>query len=65
MIWAKKMQIQRIQGQLHIGPVKTHAGSRDLPLIGLANNALAVRRQAQDADRTLVVNAQFQRSPRP
>jgi integrase len=47
-----RQQIQRIQGQLHIGPVKTHAGSRDLPLIGLAEGALAARRQAQVADRT-------------
>jgi integrase len=35
-----RQQIQRIQGQLHIGPVKTRAGSRDLPLIGLAKDAL-------------------------
>jgi integrase len=40
-----------IQGQLHIGPVKTRAGNRDLPLIGLAKDALAARHQAQDADR--------------
>ena len=46
-----RQQIQRIQGQLHIGPVKTRAGSRDLPLIGLAKDALGTRRQAQDADR--------------
>ncbi len=46
-----RQQIQRIQGQLHIGPVKTSAGKRDLPLIGLGIDALAARRQAQDADR--------------
>ena len=46
-----RQQIQRIQGQLHIGPLKTRAGSRDLPLIGLAKDALDARRQAQDADR--------------
>ena len=46
-----RQQIQRIQGQLHIGPVKTRAGSRDLPLIGLAKDALGNRHQAQDADR--------------
>ncbi len=46
-----RQQIQRIQGQLHIGPVKTRAGSRDLPLIGLAHAALDARRMAQDADR--------------
>jgi hypothetical protein len=40
-----------VQGQLYIGPVKTRAGSRDLPLIGLAKDALIARRQAQEADR--------------
>lgn len=44
-------QIQRIQGQLHIGPVKPRAGNRDLPLIGLAKAALAVRRERQESDR--------------
>jgi integrase len=46
-----RQQIQRIQGKLHIGPVKTRAGNRDLPLLGLARNALAARREAQNADR--------------
>jgi integrase len=46
-----RQQIQRIQGQLHMGPVKTRAGSRDLPLIGLAKDALAARRDVQEADR--------------
>jgi integrase len=46
-----RQQIQRIQGQLHIGPVKTRAGSRDLPLIGLAKDALTARLEAQEADR--------------
>jgi Phage integrase, N-terminal SAM-like domain len=31
-----RQQVQRIQGELHIDPVKTRAGSPDLPLIGLA-----------------------------
>ena len=35
-----RQQVQRIKGQLHFGPVKTRAGSRDLPLIGLAKDAL-------------------------
>jgi integrase len=30
-----RQQIHRSQGQLRIGPVKTRAGSRDLPLISL------------------------------
>jgi integrase len=46
-----RQQIQRIQGELRIGPVKTRAGSRDLPLLGLAKDALAARREAQDTDR--------------
>jgi integrase len=46
-----RQQVQRIQGQLHIGPVKTRAGSRYLPLLGLATDALAVRRETQDIDR--------------
>ena len=47
-----RQQIHRAQGQLHIGPVKTRAGSRDLPLIGLAHAALATRQDRQEADRT-------------
>jgi integrase len=35
-----RQQIHRSQGQLRIGPVKTRAGSRDLPLLGLAHHAL-------------------------
>lgn len=46
-----RQQIQRVQGQLHVGPVKTRAGSRDLPLLGLARIALATRQDQQDADR--------------
>jgi integrase len=46
-----RQQVQRIQGELHFGPVKTRAGSRDLPLIGLAQEALATRRVVQDIDR--------------
>ena len=40
-----RQQVQRIQGELYIGPVKTRAGNRDLPLIGLAKDALAGRRR--------------------
>ena len=46
-----RQQLQRVQGQLILGPVKTRAGNRDLPLIGLAKDALSARRQAQDTDR--------------
>jgi integrase len=46
-----RQQVHRAQGQLHIGPVKTRAGSRDLPLIGLARHAFAARKQQQAADR--------------
>jgi integrase len=46
-----RQQIHRSQGQLRIGPVKTKAGSRDLPLIGLARQALAARKEQQAADR--------------
>jgi len=46
-----RQQIQRVQGQLQIGPVKTRAGNRDLPLIGLARLALTARQAQQGADR--------------
>lgn len=35
-----RQQLQRIRGQLHIGPVKTRAGQRDLPLLALVQQAL-------------------------
>jgi integrase len=34
-----RQQIQRIRGELRQGPVKTHAGQRDLPLLNLARQA--------------------------
>ena len=46
-----RQQVQRIKGQLHFGPVKTRAGNRDLPLLGLAARALADRHEAQQHDR--------------
>jgi integrase len=46
-----RQQLQHIDGQLHLGPVKTRAGNRDLPLLGLATKALTARAQAQEADR--------------
>ena len=45
-----RQQIHRSQGQLRIGSVKTRAGSRDLPLIGLARGALLARKEQQEAD---------------
>jgi integrase len=48
-----RQQVQRIKRKLVIGPVKTRAGRRDLPLLGLAADALMVRRGTQflDAER--------------
>ncbi len=36
-----RQQLQRIRGQLLLGPVKTRAGKRDMPLLDLACDALA------------------------
>jgi integrase len=44
-----RQQIYRAVGELHIGPVKTHAGRRDLPLVGLARVTLDTRHGAQEA----------------
>jgi len=41
-------QLQRIRGQLLLGPVKTRAGQRNLPLLALARQALE-RRPARQA----------------
>lgn len=46
-----RQQIHRAGGELHIGPVKTRAGSRDLPLLGLARSALTARQEIQESDR--------------
>jgi integrase len=48
---AVRQQIQRIRGSLHTGPVKTRAGSRDLPIPNLARAALVIRQHKQAADR--------------
>ena len=45
-----RQQVQRIKGNLVIGPVKTRAGRRDLPLLGLADEALMIRRGVQFLD---------------
>lgn len=46
-----RQHIQRVHGELRIGPVKTTAGSRDLPLLDPAAEVLEIRRAAQAADR--------------
>ena len=35
-----RQQLQRVRGRLLLGPVKTNAGRRDLPLLGVARSAL-------------------------
>jgi excisionase family DNA binding protein len=48
---AIRQQLQRVHGSLRTGPVKTRAGNRDLPIPGLAREALLIRQQKQAADR--------------
>ena len=45
-----RQQVQRIKGELLTGPVKTRAGKRNLPLLGLADEALMIRRGTQFLD---------------
>ena len=45
-----RQQIGRVNGELRIGPVKTSAGRRELPMLPLAADMLSIRRQAQAAD---------------
>lgn len=52
-----RQQLQRIQGELHLGPVKTRAGRRDLPLLGLTKDALRIRQTQQAADRARLSDA--------
>jgi integrase len=46
-----RQQVLRVKGRLWIGPVKTAAGRRDLPLLQLASDVLATRRDLQAAHR--------------
>jgi integrase len=46
-----RQQLQRIRGSLQTGPVKTRAGSRDLPIPSLARVALLIRQAQQAKDR--------------
>src|SRR6185312_3303560 len=48
---AIRQQLQRVHGELRTGPVKTRAGSRDLPIPGLARTALLARQAQQTDDR--------------
>jgi integrase len=48
-----RQQLQRADGSLRTGPVKTRAGNRDLPLVPLARQALVARQQKQQADRAV------------
>jgi integrase len=44
-----RQQIQRVRGELQLGPVKTRAGQRTLPLLDLARQALAAQANRQIA----------------
>ncbi len=46
-----RQQLQRISGELRLGPVKTSAGRRDLPLLDLARQALKLQAERQAAYR--------------
>lgn len=46
-----RQQLQRIRGDLHLGPVKTNAGRRDLPLLKLAREVLELQSGRQAAYR--------------
>jgi len=46
-----RQQIQRVSGELRLGPIKTSAGRRDLPLLPIASDALVMRRETQATDR--------------
>jgi integrase len=47
-----RQQVQRIQAELHIGPVKTRTRKRDLPLTRLAQDALSARAPRKWSRRT-------------
>ncbi len=44
-----RQQLQRIRGELVLGPVKTRAGKRDMPLLDLARQALKLHTERQAA----------------
>lgn len=52
-----RQQIQRVSGELRLGPIKTGAGRRDLPLLPIASDALVMRREAQATDQDALGHA--------
>jgi integrase len=52
-----RQQVQRIQGELVFGPVKTRAGQRDMPLLDLARKALDGQAAQQAANRVIMGSA--------
>jgi integrase len=50
-VFRVRQQLQRVDGSLQAGPVKTKAGNRDLPIPSLARAALLARQQKQAEDR--------------
>src|SRR5215470_7346978 len=52
-----RRQLQRIRGELVLGPVKTHAGRRGLPLLDLARQALQLQANQQAAYRAVMGSA--------
>jgi integrase len=49
-----RQQIHRARGVLQLGPIKTAAGRRDLPLLPIVADVLAIRAQAQETDRQVL-----------
>lgn len=45
-----RQQLQRVKGELRLYPVKTAAGRRDLPLLPVVEDMLALRHEAQASD---------------
>jgi integrase len=52
-----RQQLQRIQGRLILGPVKTRAGQRDMPLLDLTRKALDGQATQQHAYRVMMGSA--------
>jgi integrase len=52
-----RRQLQRIRGELVLGPVKTHAGRRGLPLLDPARQALQLQADQQAAYRAVMGSA--------
>jgi integrase len=46
-----EQQVQRVGGEMHVGPVKTRAGHRNLPLLKLARHVLETQGAKQARDR--------------